>query len=68
MGAAGGLFFTASEIGGLFGPLSFGVLFDATGTFAAPLYLLAGVSLTLIVLLAFHRRATMRALPTPAVS
>lgn len=68
MGAAGGLFFTASEIGGLFGPLSFGVLFDATGTFAAPLYVLAGVSLTLVILLAFHRRATTRALPTPAAS
>jgi CP family cyanate transporter-like MFS transporter len=58
MGAAGGLFFTTSEIGGLFGPLSFGVLFDATGSFAAPLYVLAGVSLLLIVLLALHRRAT----------
>jgi MFS transporter, CP family, cyanate transporter len=61
MGAAGGLFFTASEIGGVFGPLSFGVLFDVTGTFAAPLYVLAGVSLLLIILLAMHRRATARA-------
>jgi CP family cyanate transporter-like MFS transporter len=68
MGAAGGLFFTASEIGGVFGPLSFGVLFDVTGTFAAPLYVLVGVSLLLIVLLAMHSRATARAVSVPAAS
>ena len=68
MGAAGGLFFTASEIGGVFGPLSFGVLFDVTGTFAAPLYVLVGVSLLLIVLLAMHSRATARTVSVPAAS
>ncbi|MEQ8248213.1 MAG: MFS transporter [Alphaproteobacteria bacterium] len=63
IGAAGGLFFTAAEIGGVFGPLSFGVLFDITGTFAAPLFVLTGVSVALIILLGLHRRAVERDAP-----
>ena len=51
-GLAGGLFFTAAEIGGVLGPLSFGALSDATGGFAAPLYLMTGVCLAMALLLA----------------
>ena len=52
MGLAGGLFFTAAEIGGVLGPLSVGLLSDATGGFSAGLFLLSGVCVVLIVLLA----------------
>jgi cyanate permease len=51
-GLAGGLFFSAAEIGGVLGPLSVGALSDATGGFAAPLYLMTGVCLVLMLLLA----------------
>jgi len=51
-GLAGGLFFTAAEIGGVLGPLCFGALSDATGSFAAPLYLMTGVCLVMALLLA----------------
>jgi len=55
-GLAGGLFFSAAEIGGVLGPLSVGFLSDATGGFTAPLYLMTGVCLILILLLArLHR-------------
>jgi MFS transporter, CP family, cyanate transporter len=66
IGAAGGLFFTAAEIGGVFGPLSFGILFDITGTFASPLVVLTGVSILLVVLLGLHRRAVARDAPIAA--
>ena len=55
-GLAGGLFFSAAEIGGVLGPLSIGALSDATGGFAAPLYLMTSVCLVLILLLARLRR------------
>ena len=55
-GLAGGLFFSAAEIGGVLGPLTVGFLSDATGGFTAPLYLMAGVCLALILLLARLRR------------
>ena len=42
MGAAGGLFFTVGEVGGVLGPLLLGVLSDATGSFSGGLYSLAG--------------------------
>jgi cyanate permease len=45
MGAAGGLFFTAAETGGVLGPLFTGWLADATGGFAAGLVLLAAICL-----------------------
>ncbi len=41
MGAAGGLYFTAGELGGVLGPLLMGVLSDATGGFDAGLAILA---------------------------
>jgi cyanate permease len=59
-GLAGGLFFSAAEIGGVLGPLSVGFLSDATGGFTAPLYLMTGVCLVLILLLARLRRLERR--------
>jgi cyanate permease len=50
-GAAGGLFFSAAEIGGVLGPLTVGVLYDLTGGFAASLSLLTAVCLVLLALL-----------------
>jgi cyanate permease len=55
-GLAGGLFFSAAEIGGVLGPLTVGFLSDATGGFAAPLYLMTGVCLVLMLLLVQLRR------------
>ncbi|WP_102107763.1 CynX/NimT family MFS transporter [Oceaniglobus roseus] len=48
LGLAGGLFFTMAEIGGVLGPVTFGVLSAATGGFAAPL---AAMSLVCVVLM-----------------
>lgn len=52
MGAAGGMYFSAGEIGGVLGPLSIGAMFDATGGFSAPLLMLSGVCVVLALLLA----------------
>jgi len=41
MGAAGGMYFTAGEIGGVLGPVTIGTLHDVTGDFAAGLFFLA---------------------------
>ena len=43
MGAAGGMYFTAGEIGGVLGPVTLGTLHDATGGFSAGLYFLAAL-------------------------
>lgn len=59
MGAAGGLFFTAAEVGGVLGPLSLGVLADVTGGFDLSLYLLAGLCV-LLALLALRLRVELR--------
>jgi cyanate permease len=45
MGAAGGMFFCVSEVGGVTGPAVMGVLVDATGNFLAGTLLLSGLSL-----------------------
>jgi len=45
MGAAGGLFYTAAELGGVIGPTMTGVLADATGAFLVPLMTLTVVCL-----------------------
>jgi cyanate permease len=66
LGAAGGLFFTAAELGGVFGPVSFGVLFDATGGFGAALAVLAGVGVLLVILLGLHHRVEARRVPVQA--
>lgn len=50
MGAAGGLFFTAAEIGGVLGPLTVGWIAERTGGFGASLWTLFGVCAALIVL------------------
>ena len=50
MGAAGGLFFTAAEIGGVLGPLTVGWLAERSGGFAAPLWMLFGVCAALTAL------------------
>jgi MFS family permease len=58
VGAAGGLFFSAAEMGGVLGPLVIGALYDLTGGFAAALDLLTGVCAALMGLLWVLRRAT----------
>lgn len=45
MGAAGGLFYTAAEMGGVIGPTMTGLLADATGGFLAPLMTLTAICL-----------------------
>ena len=52
VGAASGLYFSAGEIGGALGPMSIGVLADVTEGFAVPLFMMTGVSVVLILLLA----------------
>lgn len=51
LGLAGGLFFTSAEIGGVLGPVSFGVFSDLGGGFGVPLLVITGVSLSLLLLL-----------------
>ncbi|MEM1161341.1 MAG: MFS transporter [Pseudomonadota bacterium] len=50
-GVAGGMFFTVAEIGGVLGPLSIGVVSDASGGFGTSLWMLSGVSTLLLGLL-----------------
>jgi len=50
MGVAGGLFFTAAEVGGVLGPLGIGWFADAYGGFDAALWMLAGICALLVVL------------------
>ena len=49
-GIAGGIFFSFAEIGGVMGPVMFGLLYDRTGGFEVSLYVLAGIALLLGVL------------------
>lgn len=60
MGAAGGLFFTAGEAGGVAGPILFGVLSDVGGS-AAGLVLLAGVTMATALLALLLRVEMVRA-------
>ena len=66
MGAAGGLFFTAGEAGGVTGPILFGVLSDIGGS-AAGLVLLTAVTMATAVL-ALLLRTAMARVPQPAPS
>lgn len=50
-GMAGGMFFTVAEIGGVLGPLSIGVVSDASGGFAVPIWMMTGVVCILFLLL-----------------
>ncbi len=49
-GAAGGLFFSAAEIGGVLGPLTIGVVADASGSFGAALWMVTAVCVLLALL------------------
>ncbi len=49
-GAAGGLFFSAAEIGGVLGPLTIGVVADASGDFGPALWMVTGVCVLLALL------------------
>jgi len=51
LGLAGGMFFTAAEIGGVLGPLTIGILSDATAGFAVPLMAVTAVSLGLLAVI-----------------
>ena len=55
-GLAGGLFFSAAEVGGVLGPVSMGVLAEMTGNFTAALQMMTGVCVGLVVLLGVLRR------------
>jgi len=56
LGAAGGLFFSSAEVGGVLGPVTVGALHDWSGGFAAALDLLTAVCAGLLGLLAaLHR-------------
>jgi len=60
VGAAGGLFFSAAEVGGVLGPLAIGVLYDLTDAFSAPLVLLSFVCVALMRLLGVFPRTAGR--------
>jgi cyanate permease len=51
LGLAGGLFFTAAEIGGVLGPVTMGVLSALSGSFALPLASMTAVCLVLLAIL-----------------
>lgn len=61
LGMAGGLFFTTAEIGGVGGPVLFGALAQAAGSYGPPLAALSLVSLVLLGLLAVLHRQRRRA-------
>jgi cyanate permease len=50
MGVAGGLFFTAAEVGGVLGPVGIGIAADHTGGFDAALLILSFICVLLVVL------------------
>ncbi len=60
-GVAGGMFFSAAEIGGVMGPVSIGVLSDISGGFSSGLFMLTGVSAALLILLAALQRQKIQA-------
>ncbi len=57
LGLAGGLFFTAAEIGGVMGPLTIGFLSQSTGGFSVPIAAVTIVCVVLLGLIAVLRRA-----------
>ncbi|WP_223426924.1 MFS transporter [Tateyamaria pelophila] len=59
MGLAGGMFFTAAEIGGVLGPVTLGMLAHWTGGFGVPLWSVTLVCVMLFaILLVLLRRST----------
>lgn len=59
-GAAGGLFFSAAELGGVLGPLTLGFVSDVTGGFDAGINLLSAICLVLLCLLWLLRQESRR--------
>ena len=57
-GSAGGLFFSAAEVGGVLGPVLVGTIHDLTGGFAASLHMMTVVCAILLALLARLRVLT----------
>lgn len=57
-GSAGGLFFSAAEIGGVLGPVTIGFVADATDGFGAALNLMTGICGVLLLLSLLMRRIT----------
>ena len=57
-GLAGGLFFSAAEIGGVFGPVAIGAISDTAGGFGASLVLMTAICLALVGLLGLLRRVS----------
>jgi cyanate permease len=55
-GSAGGLFFSAAEIGGVSGPVAIGVIHDMTGGFTVSLWVLTGICALLLGGLVFGIR------------
>ncbi len=68
MGAAGGLYFTAGQTGGVLGPLLMGILADLTGGFLSGLIMLAGISIALTSLTLGLRLAQQSDAERPAVA
>ena len=62
LGLAGGMFFTAAEVGGVLGPLTIGILSDLTGGFTVPLMAVTGVCLVLILMIGVLGRARGRSM------
>jgi cyanate permease len=60
VGAASGLYFSAAEVGGALGPMSVGALAQTTGSFTAPLLMMTGVAVILILILARLNFVTRR--------
>lgn len=63
LGLAGGMFFTAAEVGGVLGPVTLGALAHWSGGFAVPLGAVTLVCLVLFALLAALRSQSLRDAP-----
>ena len=60
LGLAGGMFFTAAEIGGVLGPVTLGALAQVSSGFGVSLWAVTAVSLALLVMLSGLARQTRR--------
>ncbi len=49
-GSASGMFFSAAEVGGVLGPMTLGLTYDASGDFDVALGVLTGICATLVIL------------------
>ncbi|MBH67239.1 MAG: MFS transporter [Rhodospirillaceae bacterium] len=63
-GTAGGLFFTAAEIGGVAGPITIGLFHDITGGFSTSLLLLTTISFLLLAVLFPLRQSLQKSFNT----